>query len=152
MARNIGFVKSPGLWEGPIYLKFYRIALHGRTVRYRSSIEDRAFDFYVPYLLLPEGFRDQPPEELVVGIARCRDNVPTPLFHVDAHTAKSVGEPRMYNFSDNRDNSRIYTLFGERREYRMYVTDGIFGRQRAPESLVVQTALSQAVVTTSNGL
>ena len=137
MARNIGFVKPPQVWEGPEFFRFDRVVSHSQTVRYHCFVGDRKFDFYVPYLLLPQKSRKQPPEKLSVAIARWKEDDSSTMFPPDA----VCGEPGAFRFFEYMKNSRLYRLDAEGRSYKLYVPDDVFGVKREPERLVVQAAV-----------
>ena len=137
MPRDIGFVKGPQVWEGPLCLKFCLQMAYSPTVRYNSSVEGREFAFYIPYTMLP-ALNDEPPPMLHVAIMRCKDDSDSvSLFPPEIVS----GKPAVFRLYDDKVRSKIYHFHANRQKYDLYVPNEVFGGKRAPEGLIIQTAM-----------
>ena len=141
MARNIGFVKAPQVWEGPVCLTFGLRQTFSPTARYDGSVEGRAFPFYVPYSMLPAMLRNEPPAVLHIAFVRGRETAhPAGLFPEEIVS----GGPAIFAFYEDRERSKLYRLSVNRRYYSLYAPNEFFGSEEAPECLVVQVAVPRA--------
>lgn len=143
MTQTIGFRSFPKGWEGPVVLEFERYTDHARVVRYRSQLETRHFDLYVPKFLLPTGETAEGPPRLRVAIGRSRERFRTMGFFGNADPTVVEKNICTYDLSEAKTNSIRYDLRHEGQLYALYVPHEIFAGDEPPKRVFLLVEVSE---------
>jgi len=140
--RTVGFVNFPVDWEGPIELQFSLFDKStARTVRYKSQLQHRAFDFYVPRVILG-AHADDPPSTLVARIGRSTQVFGNVGFH--AREVLSGGadcDALTYEVFRENVNSVRYMVRYQDGNYDLYIPKEVFGGKPWPNKVYLQVGI-----------
>jgi hypothetical protein len=142
--RTVGFVSFPVDWEGPIELPFSLFdKTPARTVRYKSQLQRRAFDLYLPKPILGDR-ADNPPTRLVTRIGRSTQVFGNVGFH--ACTILSGGadcDALTYELYRENVNSVRYVVSYNEGSYDLYIPKEVFGGQPWPNKVYLQVGIPE---------
>jgi len=134
-------------WEGPFTarLQVYDTT-HANTVQYRGQLENAVFRYYVPKPLLAEMFGPEPPETLIVHIAK----TPLPISEI-GFRAKNI-PPKTgpdfweYQYTTRRDqpaNSWLYEITYAGQRYSIYVPHEVMDGKLPPKRLIARLGIHE---------
>jgi hypothetical protein len=128
-------------WIGPVELLFKSFSDHNSVFQYRTDLNNRAFQFYVPKYMFPHNVY---PESLLVSFEK-KEGPNTKIgFNSDTNSSTPIWsgpkntEVFRYVTGHQKVNSELYDVTRNGRDYKLYVPNTFFGNLEAPSYLLVK--------------
>ena len=134
-------------WEGPFTARLQvHDATHGNTVQYRVELERSRFQYYAPKAFLTEMFGPEPPETLIVHIAKTLLPISEIGFRAKNIPPKTGPDFWEYQYTTRRDqpvNSWLYEIMYEGQRYGIYVPHEVMDGKTPPKRLIARLGVPE---------